>query len=175
MSVRFEQHSSKEYPPRTLYNVKHSHATLSINHDPSSAGARLVRKLVAEYDRPHFESAYDVYFLESASHFLDRIDAPEIVLNVAGNGIGSFLEHGWSQFHVDDSIYELLSAVLPSSRVKTVRTGGQTGVDEAAAKSALRLGLEVVVTYPHGYRIRDETGKDVFGADNTRRIASTLP
>jgi predicted Rossmann-fold nucleotide-binding protein len=71
----------------------------------------------------------------------------------------------YSQEDIDQYVYKLLKAVVESpdlkNRIESVVTGGQSGVDEAGAKAASRLGLKTTVLAPKGWRYRDEKGEEV--------------
>ena len=45
--------------------------------------------------------------------------------------------------------------------ISEVRSGGQTGIDEAGIKAAMSLGIKASILAPQGYRFRNKEGKDV--------------
>ena len=71
----------------------------------------------------------------------------------------------FNQEEVDLMTYNLLKAVLESPNLKTkiesIRTGGQTGFDEAGAKAAIKLGIPTLVLAPKGWKFRNESGQDI--------------
>jgi hypothetical protein len=87
-----------------------------------------------------------------------------ITLNIAGNGIYT-MKGKYTQQQVDDFTYNLLKAVIESPNLKTkiesIRSGGQTGFDEAGTKAGIKLGLPTLTLAPKGWTFRDITGKDI--------------
>jgi hypothetical protein len=47
------------------------------------------------------------------------------------------------------------------NKITSIRTGGQTGIDEAGAKAGLRLGIPTTVLAPKGWTFRDINSKDI--------------
>jgi hypothetical protein len=154
------EHSTKEYPARTRVNIRETDATLAIAVDFASAGERLTHKLATEQKKLYIRVAASARTVtEAASQIVEQLNtlpAPVIRLNIAGNGIYRF--EGVSQLQVDYYVFTLLRLVVESPRLKKtiigVRTGGQTGVDEAGAKAAARLRIPVTVLFPKGRNLR---------------------
>ena len=71
----------------------------------------------------------------------------------------------YTQKQLDDILERLLEYVIYSNELNTqiesVRSGGQTGVDEAGAKAAIKLRVQTIVLAPKGWVFRDITGKDI--------------
>ena len=97
-------------------------------------------------------------------------------------------EAQYSQQQVDEFTYQLLKAVVNSpnlrNRIISVRTGGQTGFDEAGAKAGMRLGLPTLILAPKGWKFRNESGQDIsdeiqfkarFDDVNKKTFDSSLP
>ena len=82
-----------------------------------------------------------------------------IKLNIAGNGIYTLKS--------DQSVYDsLMEEVLKKLQekgitIEEVRSGGQTGIDEAGVKAALSLGIKASILAPKGYRFRDKNNEDI--------------
>ena len=85
-------------------------------------------------------------------------------LNIAGNGIYT-MKGKYTQKQLDDFMYELLNKVLSSTKLNTkiesIRSGGQTGFDEAGAKAGIKLGLPTLVLAPKGWIFRNIESKDI--------------
>lgn len=170
--IVFEEFPSTGYAARTRENAK-ADVTIAIARDATTAGERLTAKTVAEQGRVFVpvdywqaccmepEAVLDA--VERLNQASDAVEGGEISLNVAGNGLYTLKEA--NQQIVDERVYAFLAAVLghPDFRghVKLVRSGGQTGVDEAGVKAAVRLGLPALVTAPKGWVFRGRDGKDV--------------
>jgi hypothetical protein len=71
----------------------------------------------------------------------------------------------YTQDQVDEFTYKLLKAIIESPNLKlkinSIRSGGQTGFDEAGAKAGIKLGIPVTVLAPKGWKFRDINGKDI--------------
>ena len=87
----------------------------------------------------------------------------KITLNMAGNGIYT-MKGKYTQEQLDEYVYQLLSAVINSENLKnkiiSIRSGGQTGIDEAGAKAGMRLGIPTTILAPKGWTFRPINGKD---------------
>lgn len=82
-------------------------------------------------------------------------------LNIAGNGIYSLQQIG-DQKTIDKMILDFLSIIkLKFDNKFSIRSGGQTGVDEAALKAGDKLGLETICLAPKNWLFRDINGKDI--------------
>jgi hypothetical protein len=71
----------------------------------------------------------------------------------------------YTQDQIDEFTYQLLKAIVESPNLKlkinSIRSGGQTGFDEAGAKAGIKLGIPVTVLAPKGWKFRDINGKDI--------------
>jgi len=103
-------------------------------------------------------------FKDGAAAVEFEIVKPSITLNIAGNGIYT-MKGKYTQQQVDDFTYDLLEQVLNSpnlnNRIESIRSGGQTGFDEAGAKAGVRLGVPTLILAPKGWTFRNELGKDI--------------
>lgn len=91
-------------------------------------------------------------------------------LNIAGNGIYTLFANDSEQESsvLQGRIDEFVTGVLVGLRnkgvvISTIRSGGQTGVDEAGAYAGVCLGVPTSVHAPKGFLMRDASGKDLFG------------
>lgn len=55
----------------------------------------------------------------------------------------------------------ILSLVHQHHRIHKIVCGGQTGTDLAGAVAAYKLGIDCEMTYPKGFKMRFQDGKDV--------------
>ena len=103
---------------------------------------------------------------------------------MAGNGIYT-MKGKYTQAQLDEYVYQLLSAVINSENLKnkiiSIRSGGQTGIDEAGAKAGMRLGIPTTILAPKGWTFRPINGKDKssesYSIENSLNIilAKVLP
>lgn len=87
-----------------------------------------------------------------------------ITLNIAGNGIYT-MKGKYTQQQVDDFTYNLLKAVIEHPDLKvniiSIRTGGQTGFDEAGAKAGVKLNIPTKIYAPGNWSFRNINGEDI--------------
>ena len=172
--INFREHKEPGYAGRTKDNAS-AHATIAIAVDFESAGEKLTKRLVEEGKRVYLPVDISeglvldeelVKFLASGlnSSLRGNLFDNEIVLNIAGNGIYT-MKGRYTQKDLDDYVYELLNSVFSHSslraRVIRIRTGGQTGLDEAGAKAGDKLGIETLVVCPKGWKFRSLEGIDI--------------
>lgn len=95
-------------------------------------------------------------------------------VNLAGNGLYTLAEHGVTQEQCDEFVTRVFAALRERGlAVRSLRSGGQTGVDESAAAVGEVLGIPVTVHAPKGYLFRGADGKDRSGEEAFRqRFAS---
>jgi hypothetical protein len=125
--------------------------------------------------------------LNSINKQRNLFDNNGISLNIAGNGLYT-MKGKYTQEQIDEFTYQLLKAVVESPNLKNkiefIRTGGQTGFDEAGAKAGIRLGIPTTILAPKGWVFRDINGRDIsneqqfknrFNIEITTNKEETLP
>jgi hypothetical protein len=157
--IRVDEHPVQGYRSRTEFNANNATLTFAFYVDGETAGERLTRKLAG----PRFVP-FDMKTL-SPAEAKKRVSQAVFefksdVINIAGNGIYTFSNHGWTQEAVNEYIIEALGGI-PLVKVKGMRSGGQTGADIAGAVAGEVLGIKTIVTLPKGYVQRFEDGKDI--------------
>jgi len=190
--IIFEQSKAAGYASRTAMNAS-ADATIAIAVDFDSAGEKLTRKSaieqgkkwigikLPEYKSLEFSAINDKNpMIVGAVKNLNEVNATS--LNIAGNGIYTFAQKvkDIDQPYLDDLVYRILSAILNhpdlTAKIESIRTGGQTGIDEAGAKAGIRLGIPTTVLAPKGWTFRDITGKDISNETAFKqRFATTTP
>ena len=170
IDIVFEEDSSMGYAKRTERNAS-ADATIAIAIDFDSAGERSTKKTTnlqkKEYipiDANNMDVTPDR--VEKIVDLLNKTNAK--TLNIAGNGI-YIMKVKYTQQEIDEFTYDLLKAVIEhpnlKNKIKSIRTGGQTGFDEAGAKAGQRLGISTKVLAPKGWKFRPENGKDISDED----------
>lgn len=174
--IEFIEDDDYGYKNRTIKNAS-ADVTLAIASDFSTAGERLTKSSVINQNNLYIP--INIYAFESreaindaVNIIVDRINAlgkSEITINIAGNGIytlkDSFL---LNQKSVDYFIYVLLNGVknrLDAVKITMIRSGGQSGADEAGAKAGLKLGISTLVLSPKGWRYRNELSQDIMSEE----------
>lgn len=171
--------SSGWYPVRTKENITWSDVTLAFVIDDNSAGEKLTEGEAVRQQK---------YIWEPLSNGLDMASIPRIVrntvigmqhdqsyghkgkvlpttnikLNIAGNGIYTWLPKGITQEQLNDFVTEYIRELIRNGvSISEIRSGGQTGVDEAGIIAAQRLGIKCSVHAPKGYTMRGANNRDV--------------
>jgi hypothetical protein len=163
--IKFIQHSSKQYPPRTYENAS-ADITLCFAFDFNTPGERLTRDAVINQGRiylpirPFFSS-------QNVSDAIQWINEKKAsVLNIAGNGLYTTIKKDCDQNKCDEIVFDFLNLVLNRSELNheilLIRSGGQSGFDEAGLKAAVRLGIPALCLCPNGWRFRDGDGNEIF-------------
>lgn len=163
-----EENSSENYRIRTEENVKNSDLTLAIAIDFDSFGEKITKELVVKNNKKYIAVSPSGNPVEKAMKIVSKmneLDLPQkFILNIAGNGL-STMKGEILQNEADEFTYILLKSISQNpnlhSKIGSVRTGGQTGFDEAGAKAAIKLGFTTVVHMPKGFKMRNQDGKDI--------------
>ena len=164
--IDFQEEPTTGYRQRTINNAK-ADATIAIAVDFTSAGEKLTKTSVLGQNKKYI--SVDANTLTVTKERVDKIvqelnSVNAKTLNIAGNGIYT-MKGKYTQQQVDDFTYDLLSQVLNSPNLKTkiesIRSGGQTGFDEAGAKAGIKLGLPTIILAPKGWAFRNINGQDI--------------
>lgn len=87
-----------------------------------------------------------------------------IKLNIGGNGIYTFKDS--TQEDVNEGVLAALKYLIDKGvQIEEVRSGGQSGVDEAGILAAQSLGLPWSVHAPKGWQFLDANKKSVYGEE----------
>jgi hypothetical protein len=160
MTLSLLAHRSPTYPPRTFENAQSSDLTLALALDFTTAGERLTKKAAGDryLGLPLTLDPLDAgRALWSALHALGK---PRPRLNIAGNGIYSLLDAGWTQARVNAHVFALLTPVHQHLPLGQIRSGGQTGVDWAGLAAGVALGVPTLGLFPNGFLQRDGAGQE---------------
>jgi len=163
-----EENISDNYKVRTEENVNNSDLTLAIAIDFDSFGEKITKELTIKADKKYIAVSPDGDPIEKAAKIvakMNELNLPQkFILNIAGNGL-STMKGQILQNEADEFTYILLKTISQNpklnSKIGSVRTGGQSGFDEAGAKAAIKLGFTTVVHMPKGFKMRNQDGKDV--------------
>ena len=171
--------SSGDYPQRTKENADWSDVTLSFAADFNTKGEKATKRYAGNkfvpvkmfFGSPEVEAE----FINPGSEFLDAeriledlkkqgLPTKNIKLNIAGNGIYSFkkgIRH-LTQEEFNNYVTKVLQELQALGiTIAEVRSGGQTGADEAGIIAAQRLGIKSSVNAPAGWKFRDASGEDI--------------
>ena len=168
--ITFIEDRCRNYQHRTFINADQSQATLAFAIDYTTAGEKCTMNACRNCERPMF------MFVINAQGKLGAKENSEIIekckssllennitsINIAGNGIYTFKKFEVTQDRLNDLVTNLLKYLIDSGcKLEKVRSGGQTGADEAGLVAGDRLGLETLCLCPRGWRFRDEYNNDI--------------
>lgn len=158
--ITLVEHKSAYYGPRTWHNAAQG-VTLAYAVDHTTAGEKLTQKAagdkIVKISPDYCEDIQaSRYLYATLRHYNCR------TVNVAGNGIYTFDKKGYTQEMVNDAIHRILYTVHKHWQIEKIVSGGQSGADLAGLIAAERLGIDSVGTWPKGFKMRFEDGKDVY-------------
>lgn len=163
--IEFKEDEDSAYKGRTFKNAS-ADVTIAIACDFTTAGEWLTKKYVLEQEKLYIPVHIDdfttqcdfVNVINKIVKSIDELGKEEISLNIAGNGIYRFKDSFvTTQQMIDYLIFSLIKEVNTKLKTKItlIRTGGQSGADEAGAKAGDKLGIPTLVLSPKGWRFRD--------------------
>ena len=164
--IEFLEDASSSYSPRTWRNAGEADATIAVAIDFDTAGERRTKKAATTQGKLFTQVKIDLNstlfrnISPELQGFIDEFKSKEYSsLNVAGNGIYTFSKYGISQRTIDIVIFNLITFMVSSGcNIRTIRSGGQTGVDESGLKVGDYLGMKTICLAPKGWRFRTEDG-----------------
>lgn len=187
-STTFSTSSSIYYSVRTRENAEWSDITIALAENFSTAGEKLTQRVAgAKYVSHSLSSSNDSQAI--ADSIYDQIVAKgkvkDLKLNIAGNGIHTLTQQ---QEYYNNLLTEVLS-ILQSKGVtfSAIRSGGQTGIDEAGIIAAQRLGIPSIVHTTSDFKFRGKDNRDISdevafksrfsqqGAETSIKKATTAP
>lgn len=178
-SIEFIE-SSGSYPERTKENADWSDVTISFAADFNTLGEKATKRYAGSKFVPvkmFFGAGHEdpTVFINPGNEVDDASDilkvlkkqglpTKDIKLNIAGNGIYTFKpgERELSQEEFNDYVTKTLQELQKLGvTISEIRSGGQTGADEAGIIAAQKLGIKASVNAPKGWKFRDSKGKDI--------------
>ena len=170
--VTFTTSGTTNYPQRTKENADWSDITLAIASDFNTAGEKLTKRVAGNkyISSPVPRRGNDLTIpTATAKYYADEIvkeinskglPTNNVKLNIAGNGI--YTLSNYSQEEVDNYVTTLIQELQNNGvTISAIRSGGQTGIDEAGIKAAVRLGIPAEVHSTSDFKFRDKSGRDI--------------
>lgn len=159
--INFIEHKETGYTMRTYDNARLADLTIAFALDFTTAGEILTKK--AAYGK--YLAVNMLYSIEEAvENCLKEIDRRKATrLNIAGNGIYTLYKDGLvSQEQANEYIEAVLLMVCAINDTRyIIRSGGQTGSDQAGLIAGDKLGLKTICLAPKNWMFRDINGKDI--------------
>ena len=166
---------SPKFHDRTVENARWADFTVAFAVDFTSPGERLTATAAGNeylpFDLPHDGAGLEDDALRRRmaiilSRRLESMTEP-VRLNVAGSTAADLARHGISQEQADSFVTDVLARALDEGLViGELRSGGQSGIDEAGTKAALALGIPASQVVPRGFLYLDESGKPHWNRDS---------
>lgn len=165
--IVFQEHNLYGYQSRTVKNAS-ADVTIAIAVDFNSAGEKLTKTSVLNQKKVYIpvDVSGSLIVTNSMISEIENKIPPKagtegISLNIAGNGIYT-MKGKYTQEQVDKFTYDLIKRLVdhPFIKINSIRTGGQTGFDEAGAKAGRALGIPTTILAPKGWLFRGITGRD---------------
>ena len=166
---------SPKFHDRTVENARWADFTVAFAVDFTSPGERLTATAAGNeylpFDLPHDGAGLEDDALRRRmaiilSRRLESMTEP-VRLNVAGSTAADLARHGISQEQADSFVTDVLGRALDEGLViGELRSGGQSGIDEAATKAALALGIPASQVVPRGFLYLDASGKPHWNRDS---------
>lgn len=169
MAIQITTSSKTGYRDRTIENAAAAELTLAFAIDFTTAGEKLTRNAVSEAKRTYLPIQLDESNIKewSAAHraadqiipVLQQLNTGAgVSINIAGNGMATF-SSDIQQSDLDIFMARTLMIAQHKTQgaISRVRSGGQTGIDEAGVKAADALGIPALAHGPADYRLRIRT------------------
>ena len=174
---RIMEDSARNYGHRTWANAAWSDITLALATDFSSPGEITTRRAAGDkylryqLDRTlkrliTFKKDGEREAMKIARMIRNHTRYKEdgIRLNIAGNGLVTLLKSGVDTQTVASFLSIVFSACQNEGvKILEVRSGGQSGVDEAGIIAAQRNKMKCSILAPKGFRWRDKKGDEKEG------------
>ena len=179
--IVFQADEETGYRSRTIKNAS-ADVTLAFAVDFTTAGEKLTKKAVLEQGKLYIPININVFTSRQKLHDsilsvreqILSLKKPEISLNIAGNGIyrlkSTFIN---SQEMLNELMYRYLNDIVTVLggyvKVAIIRTGGQSGFDEAGANAGVKLNIPVLVHAPKDWVYRDINEIDHYGEEQFKK------
>lgn len=193
--VEVIEDSERSYLSRTKKNAEWSDITIALGEDLTTAGelqtAKFAGAEVVEVEKTNARGekyktvsevtnakkgkyiGVDISKTPSAKDIADNIyqqiternlPTKDIKLNIAGNGIYTLKSE---QKVYDTLLTDVIKALQDKGvTISEIRSGGQTGIDEAGIKAAMSLGIKASLVAPKGFRFRGKDNKDISNKES---------
>lgn len=181
--ITFEEDSSPYYKERTRRNAESADVTIAFAVDFSTAGEKCTKNVAGDryiaINLPpltYYKNPDNIFNRAMLKERVEKIEAGiialsekygfqhvEVDINVAGNGVYTLKQHGISQNDVDRFVTDVFRSIetRPNIHIHSIRSGGQTGIDESGIKAATALGIPATVLAPKGWKFRGPDGVDI--------------
>jgi hypothetical protein len=161
--IQYIEDKSDKYPPRTFANAAGADATIAFAVDFSTAGEVLTKIATKKVGKIYIPvNILGIRFEQAASAAMTLIEFPICKINIAGNSAATLAKHSMSQRGADVIVEHYIFWLLAHKvNISTIRSGGQSGFDEAGIKAALKLDIPAIIHCPKGWMFINEKGETI--------------
>lgn len=164
--ITYIEDKSDKYPPRTFANAFEADATIAIAIDFTTKGEQLTRIAAVKAKKPFHQLSFDELAPLQAEYVAndlqERYGDKEICINIAGNSASLLWQAGLLQIVADRCTYVLIKRLLECGvKIKSIRSGGQSGFDEAGIKAATHHNIPAICHCPKGWPFITAEGKTI--------------
>lgn len=171
--INFVTSPSKNYADRTRANVEWSDITIALAEDFSTAGEKLTKTVAGnKYVSANISNDVSTIVNNIYNQLVSKGKTKDIKLNIAGNGIYSLKD---TQSQYDVKLIDIIKGLQAKGvTISEIRSGGQTGIDEAGAKAGQFLNIKTTITSTSDFKFRNKQGVDISNEQAFKaRFAST--
>lgn len=172
----FSTSGNNSYPSRTRENANWSDITIALAQDFNTAGEKLTKSAAGNKYVSSILAAESNDASEIVENLYNQIKTKgktdNLKINIAGNGIYSMKQN---QSYYNDLMTQILMKLQDKGvTISEIRSGGQTGIDEAGIIAAQRLGIPNEVHSTANFMFRDKSGKDISDEQAFKNRFSSL-
>ena len=171
--INFITTPSKNYADRTKANAEWSNITMALAEDFNTAGERLTKTIAGnKYVSANISNDVSTIVNNIYNQLVSKGKTKDIKLNIAGNGIYSLKD---TQPQYDTKLIDIIKGLQAKGiTISEIRSGGQTGIDEAGAKAGQFLNIKTTITSTSDFKFRNKQGVDISNEQAFKaRFAST--
>lgn len=152
---------SRNYRDRTKENADWSNITLALAEDFNTAGERLTRTVAGgKYVSANISNEVNTIVDSLYKQITEKGKTKDIKLNIAGNGIHSL---SLTQSQYDAKLVDIIKGLQAKGiTISEIRSGGQTGIDEAGAKAGQFLNIKTTINGTSNWAFRVKDGHDIY-------------
>lgn len=159
-SLTVNEMPTGSYTDRTQFNANKSDLTVACAIDFTTNGERFTKSVAGDN---YLALPLSQQTLISARQLYKALEKKESrIVNLAGNSMYTLSTKHISQRRVNIWVHDVLSLVHMHLPLKMLLSGGQSGVDIAAAVVGPLLNIPTEINFPKGYKQRLASGLDVL-------------
>ncbi len=167
INIEFIEDQNEGYAPRTKVNAG-ADVTIAFAVDFTTAGEKLTKRCVKEQRKLYIPITPNIFTLTSsvikrvANKIREAVGDVEFTLNIAGNGLYT-MRNRYDQPIVNQYVTSFIKSLNEELgyKIKSIRSGGQTGFDEAGLMAAQSLDIKAICLAPKGWKFRNTFGQDI--------------